>query len=154
MGNLPRIAEFQPLIRLLHLISVDDSLVEDPEIVAKPVTDGRQIQCCHRVEKARGQTAQSTIAQAGVAFVVPKRLPIQSDGGHGGSTVILQSQVDDVVAEQPADQEFQREVIDSLDGVLVMGLLRSDPPLDQSIPYRSEERRVGKECRSRWSPYH
>src|SRR3989454_3025251 len=23
-----------------------------------------------------------------------------------------------------------------------------------SIDYRSEERRVGKECRSRWSPYH
>ena len=22
------------------------------------------------------------------------------------------------------------------------------------IPFRSEERRVGKECRSRWSPYH
>ena len=22
------------------------------------------------------------------------------------------------------------------------------------IPVRSEERRVGKECRSRWSPYH
>ena len=24
----------------------------------------------------------------------------------------------------------------------------------ESKPYRSEERRVGKECRSRWSPYH
>ena len=24
----------------------------------------------------------------------------------------------------------------------------------QSLKYRSEERRVGKECRSRWSPYH
>ena len=23
-----------------------------------------------------------------------------------------------------------------------------------SLPQRSEERRVGKECRSRWSPYH
>ena len=23
-----------------------------------------------------------------------------------------------------------------------------------AIKYRSEERRVGKECRSRWSPYH
>ena len=22
------------------------------------------------------------------------------------------------------------------------------------VPQRSEERRVGKECRSRWSPYH
>ena len=24
----------------------------------------------------------------------------------------------------------------------------------RTIEYRSEERRVGKECRSRWSPYH
>ena len=24
----------------------------------------------------------------------------------------------------------------------------------EGIKYRSEERRVGKECRSRWSPYH
>src|SRR2546430_15190938 len=26
--------------------------------------------------------------------------------------------------------------------------------LGSSLPDRSEERRVGKECRSRWSPYH
>ena len=25
---------------------------------------------------------------------------------------------------------------------------------DESYRFRSEERRVGKECRSRWSPYH
>src|SRR3712207_8054425 len=24
----------------------------------------------------------------------------------------------------------------------------------EAVQYRSEERRVGKECRSRWSPYH
>src|SRR2546427_5541566 len=29
---------------------------------------------------------------------------------------------------------------------------RSNNP--NSPPHRSEERRVGKECRSRWSPYH
>ena len=27
-------------------------------------------------------------------------------------------------------------------------------PLDDNELTRSEERRVGKECRSRWSPYH
>ena len=35
--------------------------------------------------------------------------------------------------------------------------LRHDMGLDQPIWWRyvrSEERRVGKECRSRWSPYH
>ena len=26
--------------------------------------------------------------------------------------------------------------------------------LSENSEYRSEERRVGKECRSRWSPYH
>src|SRR3712207_7214485 len=31
---------------------------------------------------------------------------------------------------------------------------RSATPLDGQSPARSEERRVGKECRSRWSPYH
>ena len=28
------------------------------------------------------------------------------------------------------------------------------PLLGRGASYRSEERRVGKECRSRWSPYH
>ena len=31
-------------------------------------------------------------------------------------------------------------------------LLKS--PEGQTLEIRSEERRVGKECRSRWSPYH
>src|SRR4051812_4214797 len=30
----------------------------------------------------------------------------------------------------------------------------SDPPMKPEEIARSEERRVGKECRSRWSPYH
>ena len=32
--------------------------------------------------------------------------------------------------------------------------LWSLPILNGEGPHRSEERRVGKECRSRWSPYH
>ena len=38
-----------------------------------------------------------------------------------------------------------------------VALVLSDPTYMKSITgrlYRSEERRVGKECRSRWSPYH
>src|SRR5256886_12064338 len=34
-------------------------------------------------------------------------------------------------------------------------VLQSEPIADgQAVEFRSEERRVGKECRSRWSPYH
>ena len=50
---------------------------------------------------------------------------------------------------------------DSLDTVeLVMafeeefGAEISDSQAEKILTVRSEERRVGKECRSRWSPYH
>ena len=36
-----------------------------------------------------------------------------------------------------------------------IGVNSLDELIDKTIPAnRSEERRVGKECRSRWSPYH
>ena len=34
------------------------------------------------------------------------------------------------------------------------GMMRSQVAQDVKTAERSEERRVGKECRSRWSPYH
>src|SRR2546429_5439437 len=33
-------------------------------------------------------------------------------------------------------------------------VVRHDLLVASGVPHRSEERRVGKECRSRWSPYH
>ena len=43
---------------------------------------------------------------------------------------------------QPADRVMQRNVAETV----------VDPAGEKAA--RSEERRVGKECRSRWSPYH
>src|SRR2546425_4078120 len=39
-------------------------------------------------------------------------------------------------------------------GALVVPLERDGDVLVRPHDFRSEERRVGKECRSRWSPYH
>ena len=39
----------------------------------------------------------------------------------------------------------KQEIKDSIEAYLAK---------DEFGEYRSEERRVGKECRSRWSPYH
>ena len=36
----------------------------------------------------------------------------------------------------------------------LQGLTAAGAYLDEAALFRSEERRVGKECRSRWSPYH
>ena len=45
---------------------------------------------------------------------------------------------------------------DTSAAVIKDGYLLSNVVSSQAVheAYRSEERRVGKECRSRWSPYH
>ena len=43
-GDFPGVAETQPLVGLLDLPAVDDLLLEDAELVADAVTDGRDLQ--------------------------------------------------------------------------------------------------------------
>ena len=51
-----------------------------------------------------------------------------------------------------AEQEFHETLIDAY--ALLKLQLISSPVINLYFCHRSEERRVGKECRSRWSPYH
>ena len=48
------------------------------------------------------------------------------------------------------------EMKDEWGGLKSVGMVKSERMIDgvSSHETRSEERRVGKECRSRWSPYH
>ena len=60
---------------------------------------------------------------------------------------------ENLINEQIVGKEFR--VIDEAGNQL--GILSRDEALDladEKKRSRSEERRVGKECRSRWSPYH
>ena len=52
---------------------------------------------------------------------------------------------------------ISRQIIDNIKELIVSGVLAEDeklPSVREIAHRRSEERRVGKECRSRWSPYH
>src|SRR5215216_2652253 len=67
-----------------------------------------------------------------------------------------------VVGEAESGAEAIRRVADVVPDVVLMDLLMPDidgVEATRQIKHlsprpRSEERRVGKECRSRWSPYH
>ena len=64
------------------------------------------------------------------------------------------------VISKPPAKEVQQKVLNVLRNIEkpVVTLFLGDKPTYQEEniyhAYRSEERRVGKECRSRWSPYH
>src|SRR5258707_598717 len=53
-----------------------------------------------------------------------------------------------VTGLEQGDEMIQREIFGP-----VVTVQRFDDD-EQALAWRSEERRVGKECRSRWSPYH
>ena len=58
----------------------------------------------------------------------------------------------------PIKQTYQKEIQDIRDAGLFKEerFIHAPQAADITVefPERSEERRVGKECRSRWSPYH
>src|SRR5256886_10197714 len=91
--------------------------------------------------------AEDGIRDLTVTGVQTCALPIsQLVAGHPVRLVLLDPVVDHLVLERQAVRRtHHRALAADLAEVL-------HPQVDR-LP-RSEERRVGKECRSRWSPYH
>src|SRR3989449_6271635 len=60
------------------------------------------------------------------------------------------------VSEEPVKDFLNRDVHDSSPRIAYARavLMHMSNPNELTQRQRSEERRVGKECRSRWSPYH
>ena len=51
-----------------------------------------------------------------------------------------------------SQEELEQKAVDSM--IAYEKSLISGQEMKDAVTRRSEERRVGKECRSRWSPYH
>src|SRR3712207_9265851 len=87
-------------------------------------------------------------------------IPIEEDRGSGRRTLVYVDGLPEPLVAGRTEGTILRDVVGTESGAiellrelqLQIGQVR--PLLKSSIRSRSEERRVGKECRSRWSPYH
>ena len=61
--------------------------------------------------------------------------------------------IENIVTREEFPLEKAREVLKN-ETIAVLGYGIQGPGQACNLLCRSEERRVGKECRSRWSPYH
>src|SRR2546429_6833898 len=90
--------------------------------------------------------AEDGIRDVAVTGVQTCALPISSCSAVGGPLAALQD--GDIVSIDVKSRSL------AVEGVDVAARLKGWSPPEPNYRKRSEERRVGKECRSRWSPYH
>ena len=82
------------------------------------------------------------------AIAVPAFAAEPPQWSEGDTTVI------DLTYEEFIKKTAELNGISEEEAVQLFEGIRKNSQSDGIAPYRSEERRVGKECRSRWSPYH
>src|SRR5260370_42640728 len=74
-----------------------------------------------------------------------------------GKFVGKTQKLEDTIVKTNVDaiREIVRQIrLRDLGGIIVIDFIDMDERRNRQKVMRSEERRVGKECRSRWSPYH
>ena len=76
------------------------------------------------------------------------QVPVIEEVKKMGYMTIVSDADKDCVCASKADIFLNVDIFD------VDGHVKASEGMEDSLMGRSEERRVGKECRSRWSPYH
>ena len=101
----------EPRVGLFVLHAVLKGLVEQAEVIPQAHAVAGQVQRCQRVEEAGSQTAQTAVAQRRFRlhlFDIGKAL---ADGSQCIAGFIVQSQIDEVVGQQLADEKFGADII-------------------------------------------
>ena len=102
----------EPRVGLFVLHAVLKRLSEQAEVIPQAHAVAGQVQRCQRVEEAGSQTAQTAVAQRRFRlhlFDIGKAL---ADGSQCIAGFIVQSQIDEVVGQQLADEKFGADIIE------------------------------------------
>jgi hypothetical protein len=132
-NNFPGIAVSQPFVSPFNLPTIPDRLLKDPEFVPNAVTDGGQFQRRQRIHEAGGQAPEAAVAEAGVDFFVAEVATVEIQSFGGLVHDVPKAEVADVVVERAADQEFEREIVDTLFSLGGAGALGRQPAIDDPV---------------------
>ena len=121
--------------------------------IAVPVSIGFFFHTMFNVVDIYFASKISSVAVASIALTFPIYLMIItiSRGTREGATALIanaEGANDKILAKKYLIQTVSFSIIASF-VIMIIGILSAS-----YLFKRSEERRVGKECRSRWSPYH
>ncbi|EXI73432.1 MAG: hypothetical protein AW07_02644 [Candidatus Accumulibacter sp. SK-11] len=138
--NQPGAARTQPFVGQLDLPAITNRLRENPELVADAIADGGNLERRQRIEITRRQAAEAAVAQPRLLLLLEQQFQIQPELLHCLPRVVVDSEIDQVVAQLRANQEFGRHVADGPAAAVTVGPRRLHPALQQAVAHRLCER--------------
>ena len=131
--HLPGIAVAQPRVRMLDLGAAFNRLEEDAVLVADAVPEPGQRQRRHRIEDAGRKPAEAAVAERGILLDRPDLVELHFEIDQRRAALVVQSDVQQAVREQPAGQELHRQVVHPFGIPLLVAARRLHPAFDQPV---------------------
>ena len=138
--DLPRIAEDDPVVRVLHLLAIDELLFEQAVFVMDAVADRRIVVRGKRIQEARRETTKSAVPQRHVFLSVAQRREIQAEIAHRRHDGFRQAGAMEIGLQQAAHEILQREVIDPAHVVLIVHRLGGQESREDVVPHGHRRR--------------
>ena len=117
--HLPRVTDLEPVVGVLLLDAVLDGLLEQAVLVAEAVAPRGEIQRGDGVEEARGEAAETAVAESHVALHARGVLERIAEGAEGVGVLAGEAEVTHGVGQRTALEELHGDVVRLL-GVLVV----------------------------------
>ncbi len=125
---------------MLLLPAVLDHLLEKTVIVADAITAARDAEARHTFHKAGSEPPETAIAEGGIRFGAAHAVGIDAEIAERNPDELIASQIADHVVEKPADQKFQRQVIDALGALRIADSIDRQPTMDDAVAQRERRR--------------
>ena len=111
-ADLPDIAPLQPVVGQLHLEAVGNMLAEQAQLIADGAAHRRQLERGERIEEARGQAAQTAVAQARLRLALKYARLVDAQLVQSLHIFLFIDQRNHVVVHGAAHQKLRREIIE------------------------------------------
>src|SRR5580692_382713 len=118
---------------MLLLPSILDHLPEEAVIIADSITASGDAEARHAFHEAGGEPPETAIAEGGVGFGVAHPVRIHAEVAERNLDEFIAAQIADHIVEQPADQKFQRHVINALAALRRADAVDRQPAVDDAV---------------------
>ena len=103
--------------------------------ITDAVAMGRHVYRRHALHEASGKPAKTAIAERSIRLEPGDHIEIDTERSQRLAHIVEKAEVREGVAHQPADEEFQRQIVDALFLLFVGSFCRLDPALDNAVAH-------------------